>query len=315
MNELIIVAGPTAVGKSACAIRLCQKIDGCVISADSMQVYKGMDIGTAKVSSTEMQGIEHYLIDILNPSSKYDVFSFKKHAKSALDQIYKKGKIPVMAGGTGFYIQSVLYDIDFSEEKSNTRKDLEEIAQTSDGPEKLYQKLCEIDPESAKIIHQNNVKRVIRAIEFFEENGYCISVHNKTQAEKKSPYKNAYFVLNDDREYIYKKCDLRVDNMIDSGLIEEVSQLMKEGYLENTTSMQALGYKEIVKYLKGEYSLDEAIYVLKRDTRHFVKRQITYFKREKDAIWLDLRDYDRDIEKITDKMKEILYEKGIIRAI
>lgn len=315
-KDLIIIAGPTAVGKSDLSIALAKKINGNVISADSMQVYKYMDIGTAKISKEEMQNVKHYLIDVLEPSDNFDVYTFKMLSNEALDKIYKANTHPIICGGTGFYIQSVLYDIDFDEveltdEKSDIRSKLEEIALTDEGKDELYSRLLTVDPESCEKIHKNNIKRVIRALEFYYQNGKKISEHNKEQEQKQSPYNNAYFVLNDERDYIYNRCDMRVDKMIDNGLVEEVRALLDIG-LRNSTAMQGLGYKEIVSYLDGEISLDEAIYIIKRQTRHFVKRQLTYFKREKDAIWIDKRDYDRDNERIIKKMESILNEKGII---
>ena len=310
-NNLVIIAGPTAVGKSDLSISLAKKVNGNIISADSMQVYKGMDIGTAKVTTDEMQGIPHFLIDVLDPNDNFDVFTFKGLANDALKTIYKADALPIICGGTGFYIQSVLYNIDFDEEDSDIRKDLEALALTEEGREELYNRLLEVDSESCKKIHKNNVKRVIRALEFFYINGKKISEHNKEQEEKTSPYNNAYFVLNDDREYIYNRCDMRVDKMIELGLVDEVNKLLSMG-LKGSTGLQGIGYKEIVKYLDGQISLDEAIYIIKRDTRHFVKRQLTYFKREKDAIWIDKRDYDRDNDKIIDKMESILNERNII---
>lgn len=314
MNKLVIVAGPTAVGKSDVAVSLAKRINGSVISADSMQVYKGMDIGTAKISKEEMQGVTHYLIDVLEPDEIFDVHYFKEKSLEALQEICAKEQIPIIAGGTGFYIQSVLYDINFEAEADNSaiRAKLEKLSETEAGKDFLYDRLLEIDPESASVIHKNNVKRVIRALEFYELNGYKISEHNEHERQKTSPYNNAYFVLNDDRDYIYKRCDLRVDKMIENGLVEEVRALYEKGYSINSTAMQGLGYKEILGYFDGKMSLDEAVYIIKRDTRHFVKRQLTYFKREKDAIWIDARDYDRDREKIAKVMSEVCHERGIV---
>lgn len=314
MNNLVIVAGPTAVGKSAAAIKLAKRINGNVISADSMQVYKGMDIGTAKVMPDETEGVKHYLIDVLSPVEAFDVHTFNKMAKEAICQCYDDSCVPIIAGGTGFYIQSVLYDISFEKEDDNStiRKEYEQIAKTEGGIDLLHQKLSVIDKESAEKIHKNNVKRVIRALEFYDLNGYKISEHNEREMQKKSPYNNAYFVLNDDREYIYNRCDKRVDLMIQKGLVDEVKSLADKGYSKDLVSMQGLGYKEILDYLNGKISLDEAIYIIKRDTRHFVKRQLTYFRREKDTIWIDCRDYDRDSDKIAKRMEQICNERGII---
>lgn len=312
MNKkpLIILTGPTAVGKTALSIRLAKKINGEIISADSMQVYRGMDIGSAKVSEEEMDGVKHYLIDVLDPSDEFNVVKFQEMAKEAMDDIYSKGKIPIIAGGTGFYIQSILYDIDFEKNENDReyRTYLENIAATEDGEKKLYEMLQNIDPKSAEIIHANNVKRVIRALEFFKETGTPISEHNEEQREKNSPYNFCYFVLNDDREKMYANIEKRVDIMLDMGLVSEVEKLYEKGYRKEMVSMQGLGYKEILDYLNGDISLERAVYLIKRDTRHFAKRQLTWFRREKNVTWVNKPDfqYDNDLilEYMITKMKE-----------
>ena len=312
MNKrpLIILTGPTAVGKTALSIRLAKKVNGEIISADSMQVYKGMDIGSAKVSKEEMEGVKHYLIDVLDPSDEFNVVKFQEMAKEAMDDIYSKGKIPIIAGGTGFYIQSILYDIDFEKNENDReyRTYLENIAATEGGEKKLYEMLENIDPKSAVSLHENNVKRVIRALEFFQETGTPISEHNEEQREKESPYNFCYFVLNDDREKMYANIEKRVDIMLDTGLVAEVKTLHEKGYHKEMVSMQGLGYKEILDYLNGEISLDRAVYLIKRDTRHFAKRQLTWFRREKNVTWVNKPDfhYDNDLilEYMITKMKE-----------
>lgn len=309
-KPLIILTGPTAVGKTALSIRLAKKINGEIISADSMQVYRGMDIGSAKVSEEEMDGVKHYLIDVLAPSDEFNVVKFQEMAKEAMDDIYSKGKIPIIAGGTGFYIQSILYDIDFEKNENDReyRTYLENIAATEDGEKKLYEMLQNIDPKSAEIIHANNVKRVIRALEFFKETGTPISEHNEEQREKNSPYNFCYFVLNDDREKMYANIEKRVDIMLDMGLVSEVEKLYEKGYRKEMVSMQGLGYKEILDYLNGDISLERAVYLIKRDTRHFAKRQLTWFRREKNVTWVNKPDfqYDNDLilEYMITKMKE-----------
>ena len=309
-KPLIILTGPTAVGKTALSIRLAKKINGEIISADSMQVYRGMDIGSAKVSEEEMDGVKHYLIDVLEPSDEFNVVKFQEMAKEAMDDIYSKGKIPIIAGGTGFYIQSILYDIDFEKNENDReyRTYLENIAATEDGEKKLYEMLQNIDPKSAEIIHANNVKRVIRALEFFKETGTPISEHNEEQREKNSPYNFCYFVLNDDREKMYANIEKRVDIMLDMGLVSEVEKLYEKGYHKEMVSMQGLGYKEILDYLNGDISLERAVYLIKRDTRHFAKRQLTWFRREKNVTWVNKLDfqYDNDLilEYMITKMKE-----------
>ncbi|MBR5994666.1 MAG: tRNA (adenosine(37)-N6)-dimethylallyltransferase MiaA [Lachnospiraceae bacterium] len=311
---LVIIAGPTAVGKSDFAIELAKRINGEIISADSMQVYKGMDIGSAKVMPEEMQGIKHYLIDILNPKDEFSVAVFKDYAQKAIKEITDRGKIPIVAGGTGFYIQALLYDIDFSESIGENPEYRSFLLKEYDekGADYLFDKLREVDPETAGIIHKNDEKRVVRALEFFHETGKPISVHNKEQYEKQSDYNFAYFVLNDHRETIYKKIDARVDIMVEKGLVAEVERLKDAGMTITDVSMQGLGYKEILLYLNGEISLDEAIYRIKRDSRHFAKRQITWFKRERDVIWLNKYEFDYDTDKLMEYACEVLKDKSII---
>ncbi len=311
---LVIVAGPTAVGKSDFAIELAKRINGEVISADSMQVYKGMDIGSAKITTEEMQGIRHYLIDVLEPTEDFNVASFKELAQKAISEIVSHGRIPIVAGGTGFYIQALLYDIDFSEslgENPEYRSFLL-TEYREKGPEYMFDKLREVDPETALIIHMNDEKRVVRALEFYHETGKPISVHNKEQYEKQSDYNFAYFVLNDYRDKIYEKIDRRVDIMVEKGLVEEVEALKQKGLTAKDVSMQGLGYKEILMYLNGEITLDEAVYRIKRDSRHFAKRQITWFKREKEVIWLNKYDFDDDLTKVLDFSLKVLKDKSII---
>ena len=288
MKPLVILTGPTAVGKTELSISLAKAIGGEVISADSMQVYKYMNIGTAKIRQEEMDGVPHHLIDILEPDVAFNVAMFKELAKKAADEIYERGHIPIVVGGTGFYIQALLYDIDFSEEDSDQhiRSELEQLA-AQKGSEYLHDLLREVDPESADQIHHHNVKRVIRALEYYRMHGEKISIHNERERQKQSPYQFLYFVLTHDRQVLYERIERRIDKMIQEGLVEEVDNLLKMGYNRNLVSMQGLGYKEIVPYLMGECTLDEAVYVLKRDTRHFAKRQLTWFRRERDVRWLD----------------------------
>lgn len=310
MKPLIILTGPTAVGKTALSIRLAKAIGGEIISADSMQVYRGMDIGSAKITKEEMMGVPHHLIDVLEPSEEFNVTVFQTMAKAAVEEIYSRGHIPIVAGGTGFYIQALLNDIDFAEtgEDPSIRRELERIAKEK-GAEYLHGLLLTVDPESAKQIHANNVKRVIRAIEFYRQTGERISEHNKREREKKSPYDFLYFVVNTDRDLLYQRIDKRVDDMVEQGLVDEVKKLKDSGCTKDMVSMQGLGYKEILDYLQGEYSLEEALYLLKRDTRHFAKRQITWFKREKDVRWLNLPDYGYDLDKVLEKMIEDINER------
>lgn len=301
-RPLIILAGPTAVGKTDLSIALAKRIHGQIISADSMQVYKGMDIGTAKITRDEMQGIPHYLIDVLEPTEDFNVVTFQQMAKDAMEKIYAAGDIPILVGGTGFYIQALLYDIDFEENNSDTsiREKYQKIAKEQ-GADYLHEQLKLVDPRAAEEIHAHNVKRVIRALEFYKQTGRRISEHNEEQREKASPYEYAYYVLNDDRQKLYERIDKRVDLMMESGLVDEVKNLKEHGCTREMVSMQGLGYKEIFAYLEGEYSYEEAVYVMKRDTRHFAKRQLTWFKREQDVIWLDRGQFE-DTDSILDAM-------------
>ena len=293
------MTGPTAVGKTALSVKLAKVINGSIISADSMQVYRGMDIGSAKVTKEEMGGIKHYLIDVLEPDEEFHVVRFQQMAKEAMAEIYQEGKIPILTGGTGFYIQSVLYDIDFTSQQEDIayRERLEQLAKKQ-GNEALHAMLQEVDPVSAEKIHANNVKRVIRALEFYEKTGMPISEHNEKEAAKESPYTFCYFVLNDDRQRLYDRIELRIDQMLEQGLVDEVRKLKEKGYHKEMVSMQGLGYKEILAWLDGEISYEEAVYILKRDTRHFAKRQLTWFRREKDVIWVDKDKFNYDDDRI-----------------
>ncbi len=287
-KNLIVLTGPTAVGKTDLSIKLAKLVDGEIISADSIQVYKHLDIGSAKITPEEMDGVRHHLIDVLDPKEGFNIATFKDMADKAIADIYSRGKLPIITGGTGFYIQSVLYDINFTENEDDGYRAKLEALGNEKGSEYLHNMLKDIDPSSADAIHANNVKRVIRALEFYHQTGQLISDHNATESAKESPYNFAYFVLNCNRQLLYERIDKRVDIMVNNGLVDEVRYLRDElGLTKDLVSMQGLGYKEILSYLNGEFSLDEAIYILKRDTRHFAKRQLTWFKREKDVIWVD----------------------------
>ncbi|MFQ9934595.1 MAG: tRNA (adenosine(37)-N6)-dimethylallyltransferase MiaA [Lachnospiraceae bacterium] len=300
-KPLIILTGPTASGKTELSVRLAKAINGEIISADSIQVYKYMDIGSAKVTKEEMNGITHYLIDELEPDEEFNIYIFKERAVKYINKIYEKGKIPIIAGGTGFYIQSVLYDIDFNKEDNDKcyREELEKIGKDM-GREYLHNILKSVDKKSAEDIHPNNIKRVIRALEYYKITGNKISEHNESQRKRKSPYNFRYFVLNMDRELLYDRINKRIDIMLEKGLAGEVEKLLKMGYDRNLVSMQGIGYKEIASYLKGEISYEEAVYIIKRDTRHFAKRQLTWFRREENAEFVNYRDFNMDKDKITE---------------
>ena len=312
-QPLIVLTGPTAVGKTSLSISLAKAVNGEIISADSMQVYKKMDIGSAKIRSEEMQGIPHYLVDVLEPEEEFHIVKFQQMAKKAMEDIYSRGKIPILVGGTGFYIQAVTKDIDFTEaqQENDYRKELEALAEEKGG-EHLHEMLRKVDPVSADAIHAHNVKRVIRALEFYNQNGSPISAHNEEQKQHESPYKLAYFVLYMPRELLYERIDLRVDQMMKEGLLEEVSRLKEEGCHRGMVSMQGLGYKEILAYLDGEYPLEEAVRVLKRDTRHFAKRQLTWFRREQELTWVNKDQFSYQEDQILDYMLEICRKKGIL---
>ena len=312
-QPMVILTGPTAVGKTNLSIELAKRINGAIISADSMQVYKYMDIGSAKIMPQEMQGIKHYLIDELLPSDEFNVFIFKEMAKKALEEIYSNDQIPIIVGGTGFYIQALLYDIDFTEQDTDIayRNKLSEFAAVN-GNHALHEKLKNIDPVSYETIHENNVKRVIRALEYYHNCSEPISKHNDSERQKKSPYNFAYFVLNDERKRLYDRIDKRVDIMVENGLVEEVKKLKNMGYTSDMVSMKGIGYKEILNSLDGAYNIDEAVEKVKQESRRFAKRQLTWFRREKETIWLEKEEYSYDDNKILSKIKEILEEKRII---
>lgn len=312
-RPLIILTGPTAVGKTALSIGLAKAVDGEIISADSMQVYRKMNIGTAKIQQSEMQGVRHHLIDILDPGEDFNVVLFKKYALEAMKDIYSRGKIPVVVGGTGFYIQALLYDINFEDNGNDMsyREELQTLA-AEHGNSYIHDMLAGVDPESAEKIHENNVKRVIRALEFYKKTGTKISEHNEAESQKESPYNFEYFVLNDDRQKLYDRIDRRIDIMLEDGLLDEVKSLVDEGYSRDLVSMQGLGYKEMIDYIQERYTLDEAVYTLKRDTRHFAKRQVTWFKREKQVTWVNKNEFDSEAD-ILSFMIERLREKEIIQ--
>lgn len=313
-KPLVILTGPTAVGKTALSIKLASEIGGEIISADSMQVYRQMNIGSAKIKPEEMGGIPHHLIDILEPEEEFNVCLFEKLALEAMEQIYERGHIPVVVGGTGFYIQALLYQIDFTEEETDTayRDKLWQLGEEK-GNHYLHELLRKVDPESAEEIHENNRKRVIRALEFYENCGKPISTHNKEQRQKTSAYNSCYFVLTDDRKKLYERIESRVDQMLSKGLVDEVRTLKERGCNASMVSMQGLGYKEILEYLDGRCSLLEAVEKIKKETRHFAKRQLTWFRREKDVIWIDKQAFAYDEDAVLSCILENLRKKEIIK--
>lgn len=296
---LMVLTGPTAVGKTNLSIRLAKHLGAEIISADSMQVYKHMDIGSAKIRQEQMQGVRHHMLDILEPDEEFNVVIFKNMVTRCIREITDRGNIPILTGGTGFYIQAVLYDIDFTDNEENTdlRTRLERLYDKK-GPQYLHHMLQKADETSALAIHANNKKRVVRALEFYFLTGKKISEHNEAERKKRSAYDSCYFVLNDDRKKLYERIERRVDDMLAEGLLAEVKSLKESGFDKSLVSMQGLGYKELLRFLDSEISWEEAVYLVKRDTRHFAKRQITWFKREKDVIWVDKGDFGYDEEKI-----------------
>lgn len=311
-KPLLVLTGPTAVGKTKLSLNLARAVSGQIISADSMQVYREMNIGTAKIMPDEMKGIKHHLIDICNPNEDFNIYQFQKYSNQAISLIYDENQIPIITGGTGFYIQSVLYNVDFqsSDNDSKIRNELEKLCEEK-GNLYIYNILKEIDEESALAIHPNNSKRVIRAIEYFRQTGCKISEHNKEQAEHKSDYNFLYFVLTMNRQALYDRIDMRVDKMISDGLVEEVKNVYTKYPDTSLVSMAGLGYKEIISYLKGDLSLEEAIYIIKRDTRHFAKRQLTWFRREKNVTWINKDDFKTE-DDILDYMIKLCKDKNII---
>ncbi|WIV10937.1 tRNA (adenosine(37)-N6)-dimethylallyltransferase MiaA [Proteiniborus sp. MB09-C3] len=303
---LIIIAGPTAVGKTSVSIEVAKNINGEIISADSMQIYKYMDIGTAKISKTEMNGIEHYLIDEIYPDDSFSVSDFQSKATEYIALIRDRGKLPIVVGGTGLYINSLVYDLDFTQAISNWElrsKYIEKAKQY--GNQCIYEELKELDIESANRIHINDTKRIIRALEIYHETGKPMSYFYKDFRKENDKYNIIFIGLTMDRDKLYERINRRVDIMIESGLIEEVKKLLNMGYSEDLVSMQGLGYKEIIQYLKGNYSLDESIEILKRDSRRYAKRQLTWFRRDKNIEWINIHDFDNSNKLIDCVVKNI----------
>ncbi len=306
-KPIIIIAGPTACGKTGVSIELAKRIDGEIISADSMQVYKYMDIGTAKVTKEETQGIKHYLVDELYPDEEFNIKVFQEKALKYIDEIHSRGKIPILVGGTGFYINSVIYKNDFDETTADSdfRNKLEQTAREK-GNEFVHNMLKEVDQASYESIHPNNLKRVIRALEFYNQTGKPISLHNEEEKKREEFFNAALIILNMDRKTLYDRIDERVDIMVKDGLVDEVKKLLDMGYNENMVSMKGIGYKELIPYFKGECSLEYAISEIKKNTRHFAKRQVTWFKYQTDGLWIAMDGKAREsaAEEIISYLKE-----------
>ncbi|MGL4346141.1 MAG: tRNA (adenosine(37)-N6)-dimethylallyltransferase MiaA [Cellulosilyticaceae bacterium] len=306
-KPLIIIAGPTASGKTKSSVLLAKQINGEIISADSMQVYRQMDIGTAKVKKEEMDGIPHYMIDVLDPSEACNVSWFKNQVTAHIEEISSRGKVPILVGGTGFYLNAILYDTQFEETQEDTsyREQLNVLAQQK-GAEAIHEMLRAVDPESAEAIHPNNTKRVIRALEYYHQTGQRISEHNAEEKSKRitkeSPYDFAFFALNMGRSALYERINMRVDQMIDEGLVSEVSYFFNEGYQEDLTSMKAIGYKEFYPYFRGEMCLEDCIDKLKQNTRHYAKRQLTWFKHQAHPHFVPVDELGYNAEAIVQEM-------------
>lgn len=301
--KVVVIVGPTASGKTAVSIELAKKLNGEIISADSMQIYKEMNIGSAKPTKEEMQGITHYMIDVIEPTENFNVAKYKEMAEECIEKILAKGKLPIIVGGTGLYVSTLTNGIEFSEiEKDEKyRKELEDIAEQENGIDILFEQLKKIDPEAANIIEKNNVRRVIRALEIFKVTG-----KTKTQLDRESikelKYDYRIFGMLWDRQELYDRIDKRVDIMLDMGLLEEVEKLNEKGF--SATAIQGLGYKEIIEYLDKEITLDEAIEKLKQETRRYAKRQMTWFKRDKKIVWLDAKNKEKVVEYIFQNIRE-----------
>ncbi len=310
-KPLVIIGGPTACGKTAFSIALAKAIDGEIISADSMQVYRYMDIGTAKVTKEEAEGIPHYLIDELLPDEPYNVMVFQQKAKAYMEQIWAKGKIPIVVGGTGFYINALLYDNAFTQTDNDTtfREACYALAEQQ-GADVLYQKLLEIDPTYAKTTHANNIKRVTRALEYHHMTGQKFSAHNAEEKQKQSPYEAVVVILTMQRQKLYERIEQRIDLMMEAGLLEEVKKLLDMGYGGDLVSMQGLGYKEFLPYFAGEISLEQAVEDLKTGTRRFAKRQLTWFRRQLEGIWIDLSQTDK--QTALQMVLQDIKQKGMI---
>jgi len=297
--RVYVIGGPTASGKSNLAVELAKRINGEIISADSMQIYKDMDIGTAKINAEEMQGIQHYMIDFLSPEERYSVSNFKKDAEKAIEEILDKGKTPIIVGGTGLYIDSLIYGIEFQEEEIDTeyRQELNQIAEKQ-GLEDLYNQALKIDPEAMQKISPNDKKRIIRVLEIYHKTGKTKTETEKESRKNEVKYDYKVFAITMDREKLYSRIEKRVDKMIEQGLIEEVQNILKK-YSHFPTAMQGLGYKEVVEYLENKITKEEMIEKIKKETRHYAKRQLTWFRKNKETIWLNgEEETDINMEKI-----------------
>ncbi|MHB8840462.1 MAG: tRNA (adenosine(37)-N6)-dimethylallyltransferase MiaA [Candidatus Aquicultor sp.] len=319
-EKLIAIIGPTATGKSDVAVELAKRIEGEVVSADSMQIYMGMDIGTAKVTPAEMQGVPHYCIDIVEPADPFSVAEYQRLAGEIIDDIVRRGKIPILVGGTGLYVRSVIDKLEFPSGKisSEVRERLEKKAR-SEGAEALYKELIQKDPAAAEIVHPNNVRRVIRALEVIELTGRPFSSYQGAWKDRESVYDLEMFGLTMDRKLLHERINLRVDKMVQAGLLDEVKGLVGRGYKRFLTSQQAIGYKEVIGYLHGDIPLEEAVETIKARTRQYAKRQLTWFRADHRVQWIDVTDKTAGdaVNEIIDKLERdgFLIHDGSGRAI
>lgn len=303
---VIVIAGPTASGKTALGVQLAKKINGEVISADSMQIYKDMTIGTAKPVPEEMEGIPHHLIDFVYPNERYSVAEFKKDAENKIEDILSRGKMPIVVGGTGLYIDALVYGIEYPEidVDDELRKRLLKEAETQEGLANLYEKAKKIDPDAIEKISKSDIKRITRIIEIYESTGKTKTEMEKISRQNGIKYNFKVFAINMDREKLYERINLRVDLMIEAGLIKEVEELVNK-YDKFPTAMQGLGYKEVVQYFNGELTKNEMIEKIKQESRRYAKRQLTWFRKNKNIIWLNgLEDRSKNVEFIMENVKE-----------
>ena len=314
-KPLIVLTGPTASGKTSLAVALAKKIGGEIISGDSMQVYKHMDIGTAKVTEDEKEGVPHYMINELDPGEECSVALFQQKVKQYMNKIYEKGNIPIIVGGTGFYIRAITHNIEFQEAttKDTTIRDTLMKQAHEEGPDALYNQLRQVDPISANKIHKNNIQRVVRALEYYQQTGEPISTHNEKEKIRQTPYNLVFFALSMDRGLLYSRIDERVDLMIEKGLVDEVKSLLDQGYSKNLPSMKGIGYKEFYPYLENQEDLYSCIDTLKQNTRHYAKRQLTWLRHQVEPVWIDVDQYNFNKEAILKILLKEVEQLNLIR--
>lgn len=306
MNKIIVIVGPTAVGKTYISVELAKKLNTEIISADSMQIYKGMNIGTAKITEEEKQGIIHHMIDIINPDEEYSVSEFKYDAEKIIDRLLSENRIPIIVGRSGLYVNSLIYDLDFGNTKSNKKlREYYTYYYKEHGEDALYDKLLKIDPVAAEKIHKNNIKRIIRALEVYDITGVKFSELNTDIRKKSNKYDCILIGLSMERKVLYERINQRVDEMLSKGLVDEVSSLIKKGYGKNLVSMRGIGYKEIIEYLEGNTDYEEAVNTLKQNTRRFAKRQYTWFLKDENVKWFSM-DNPSEIDKTLDSIVEYI---------